>query len=84
MAYSVVGRDPGPISATVAETQPAKDARNARFGPFAWATAWWGWQISGRGLGQPHYMPHALSSEPKLKAIQTLVLRPFFVGGKVW
>ena len=34
MAYSGVGRDPGPISATVAETQPAKDARNARFGPF--------------------------------------------------
>ena len=40
-------------------------------------------QISGRGLSYcTPTMPHALSSEPKLKAMQTLILGPFFSGGK--
>ena len=41
-------------------------------------------QTSGRGLDQPHHMPHALSSKPKLKAVQTLVPRLFLVGGEVF
>ena len=60
----------------------------ARLRGLAQPAAWWRWQISGRGLTQPHCVSHVLSSEHTLKAIQTLVLRPFLVtagqGGKVW
>jgi hypothetical protein len=63
----------------------AKTGQNGHFGHLWRAGSRQRWQTSGRGLGQPHYVPHALSSEPKLKAIQTLVLRHFFfVGGNVW
>jgi len=50
------------MSASVAETKPAKDARNAGFGPFSAGPA----TVADIGL---HYAD--LSSEPKLKAIQT-------------
>ena len=63
------------MSASVAETKPAKDARNAGFGPFSAGPA----TVADIGL---HYAD--LSSEPKLKAIQTFFLDLILVGVKVW
>ena len=78
MRCSRGSRDPSPISGSVAETQPAKEARRARFRALSRARAWKLWQISGRGLGYHYYMMRALPASLSSRQTQASWL---FWGG---
>ena len=78
VAYCVGSRDPRPMSGPASPRKRAKTGISGIFGGLGRQRG----QISGRSLRYPHYMPHVLSSEPKLKAIQTLILRYFFSRAK--